>query len=614
MLASAPSRLSLLTAAAAAAALALPGAAGAARYATALVSVPGTLGSQSAVSGDGRQIAYVGTVAGSAHPQIVVRDRLTGATRVASRAPGHDGALADGPANRPSISRDGRYVAFGSTANNLSPDDDDSVANVYRRDLSTGTTTLVSVAPNGTPGNNDSGAPDISPDGRYVAFESEATSLYGLALTGIVNVFLRDLGQNELKWVNQPAVQGGATYGAYNPSVSEGGARVVFDTQHQLILGDDSNGVRDVYMRSMSSASLTIVSRDSSGGGGLKGNASSHSGVISADGSTVAFTSNATNLSTIDDPNVADVFVRDLAAGQTELVSRTGGLVRVGGNGISRAPAISADGRKVAYSTVATNLHYQDSNGVEDVLVLDRDEGSPRLASRAAGSGGVPNESDALEPALSGDGRWVAFSSRSTNLVAGAGGALSSVFARGLADGSPWEPQAPPEGPDPGGGGGGGGGDVPPGGGSGGGGGTGDTPRGGGDTPGAGRPADPALTATPKAKRIAANAPVVLSYVVGERVRLRAVLSRALPGVRFRGRCVARTPKRSKGRSCTRLKQAGARTLKAVAKGGELRLAPPRAGWPAGSYRLVVTATDTAGATTTRTLRLTVVAVRGGRR
>ncbi len=592
-----PSQLTLAALLAGLLALLTPAGAGAAQYATALISEPGSAASQAAMSGDGRRVAYVGTVPGSSAQQVLVRDRVTGTVLVASRAPGHGGALGDDTSTQPSISKDGRYVAFASLAKNLSPDDDDTVLDVFRRDLSTGTTTLVSQTPDGVAGNRQSRNPDISADGRYVAFESEA-QLDPKVLQKAVNVFVRDLGQNEIVWANRSMLtQSGE--GAYNPSISQDGKRVVFDTVEKLIFQDDEYGVRDVYMLQLAGHTLGIVSR-ASGAAGVKANAASHSGVISDDGYAVAFVSSATNLSPYDREEFADVFVRQINTDAVTLLSVTGGFVPIGADAISRGPSISGDGRVVSFTTKATNLIYQHTADTEDVIVVDRSAGWMRLASRSTGSDGAPGNADSIEADLSADGRWVGFGSKSTNLGAG-GGAESSVFARGLSDGSPWETPAPPETPGPGGGG------TP-------GAGTPGTGGGAGAPGGAERSARPGLGGwtrlAAQPKQVGPRAAIKLGYALTAPSRLEVVLARELPGVKVGGRCKP-AGKGSAGKPrCTRSAVVRKASAPAAAS-GQIRLAAPRRGWAPGAYRATVTATDADGAS--RDVRLSVRAATGKR-
>src|SRR5260221_8211665 len=137
--------------------------------------------------------------------------------------------------------------------------------------------------------------------------------------------------------------------------------------------------------------------------------------VISANGRYVAFASKAKNLSRIDKDDVEDIFVRDLKTNRTTLVSRAPGKRGAAGNGDSSNPSISADGRYVAFESYASNLGPADNSTIPDVFVRDLRSGRVFLASRAANGGALATPPSA-HPAISGDGRFVAFDSRGSNL------------------------------------------------------------------------------------------------------------------------------------------------------------------------------------------------------
>lgn len=195
-------------------------------------------------------------------------------------------------------------------------------------------------------------------------------------------------------------------------------------------MAGDTNSVRDVFVRDRQ---LGTTSRVSVGTGGVQGNAASNLGGVSLDGRFVSFTSSASNLVTGDTNGVADVFLRDLAAGTTERVSLgTGGLQ---GNGAAdNGGAVSDDGRYVSFSSVASNLVATDTNGEQDVFVRDRLAASTELVS--VSSGGSQGNGDSHLTAMSGDGLQVSFHSNATNLVAGDDNATTDVFVRNRTNGS----------------------------------------------------------------------------------------------------------------------------------------------------------------------------------
>jgi Tol biopolymer transport system component len=171
--------------------------------------------------------------------------------------------------------------------------------------------------------------------------------------------------------------------------------------------------------------------RVSLGPGGVQGNEQSSGPAISADGRFVAFQSAASNLVPGDTNGAQDIFVRDRQTGTTRRVSVGPGGVQTNAEASSGVPAISADGRFVAFESDATNLVPGDTNGAIDVFVRDRQTGTTRRIS--VGPGGVQGNSDSGGPAISADGRFVAFVSNASNLVPGDSNARFDVFVRGPA-------------------------------------------------------------------------------------------------------------------------------------------------------------------------------------
>lgn len=468
--------------------------ASAAPFETVLVSrangANGALGdgysAEPAISGDGRYVAFVSYSKNLGGPAdgtggVFVRDVVTGATTLVSRANGASGAIADDSSYAPSISADGRQVAFSSYATNLGGHTTGDT-DVYVRDLVDNTTTLVSRATGagGALADDSSYAPSISADGKHVAFKSVADNLGGHADLFTADVYVRDLVGHTTTLVSRATGASGALAdgSSSGPAISGDGRYVAFDTIAQN-LGDHATGMSgDVYVRDVSGATTTLVSRGP-GVSGAVGDDYSAQPAISADGRYVAFESFATTLVAGDDNAHRDVFVRDLVSGTTELVSRAAGLGGALGNDDSDStfrPSLSAHGECVAFQTKATNLVPGDTNGSYDVFVRDRMTHNTELVSRASGAGGALGGGDSMFAAISADFRYAAFQSDASNLVPGDGNASQDVFRRELAGLSTTCATSPGGGP-PGGG--------PPGGGNPGGG-----PPGGGN-PGGGTPLPP---------------------------------------------------------------------------------------------------------------------------
>jgi Tol biopolymer transport system component len=268
---------------------------------------------------------------------------------------------------------------------------------VFSVQAAPGDTTCVSVNPSGMSGNDYSNHANISPDGRYVVFESVATNL--ISGGSAAGIFVRDLQTNQ---TTRLPIDGEA------PVISRGGRYVAFTS---WVLGETADtSMSDVFMYDRQTGATTKVSVDSSG---VQGNGWSDGPAISDDGRYIVFHSDASNLVAGDTNAAGDIFVRDLQTGILERVSiATGGSQADSG---SSDPSISADGRIVVFSSNATNLVSGDSNGKSDIFVRDRTTGVTTRAS--VNSSGVEANLGASDASISGNGRFVSFSSYSSNLM-----------------------------------------------------------------------------------------------------------------------------------------------------------------------------------------------------
>jgi surface antigen len=347
---------------------------------------------------------------------VFVRDLEAGTITLVSRAGGASGAHADGASANPAISDDGRHISFESTATNLGSDDHDAERDVYERDLvDTPKTTLISRAngAGGAPDNQEAFAPAISDDGRTVVFTSYATNLDPADSDNGGDVFLRDGQINLTALVSRASGTVGLKDGSQHATISGDGRYVAFTSQASKLDPADDDKVSDVFVRDLQSGTTTLVSRADTPSG-AKGNGDSWGPAISDDGRHVAFFSYSTNLDPGDSNEKTDVFVRDLQAGTTVLVSRGTGVAGVRGNGDSSGPAISRDGRYVSFESVATTLDPADPDPTMDVYVRDVQAATTTLVSRAAS--GAKGNDVSKGPAISGDGRLVSFTSSATTL------------------------------------------------------------------------------------------------------------------------------------------------------------------------------------------------------
>jgi len=380
------------------------------------------------ISADGRYVAFwspgTNLVEGDTNSfiDVFVRDRQAETTERVSVSSA--GAQGNWDSDYASISADGRYVAFCSGASNLVEGDTNGAADVFVRDREAGTTERVSVSSAGAEGDGGGYWPAISADGRYVAFSSGATNLVESDTNGVVDIFVRDrlAGTTERVSVSSAGAEG--DYGGdYYPAISADGRYVAFFSEATNLVESDTNGVTDTFVRDRLAGTTERVSVSSAG---AEGNGASYWPSISADGRYVAFHADADNLVEGDTNGAADVFVRDREAGATERVSvSTAGAE---GNGASYYPSISGDGRHVAFYSGASTLVAGDSNICWDVFVRDRLLGTTERAS--VSSAGAEGNYDSWWPAISGDGRHVAFHSSASNLVAGDNNVAPDIFVR----------------------------------------------------------------------------------------------------------------------------------------------------------------------------------------
>jgi Tol biopolymer transport system component len=322
-----------------------------------------------------------------------------------------DGTQANDETWSPSISADSRYVAFSSHASNLVPDDNNDDADVFVHDRATGATTRVSIAGDGTEGDYFSSEPSLSGDGRYVAFSSYATNLVPGDTNSFTDVFVHDRTTGETTRVSVASDGSQGNWYAYSPSISADGRYVAFDSRADNLIPNDANFYHDVYVHDRATGEIEVVSVASNG---VQANNEAWSPSISADGRYVAFASFATNL-TPNDGDYWDVYVHDRVMGETTLVSAAND--GTAGNEDSSAPRISADGRFVAFASLADNLVPDDTNGFEDIFVHDRV--TRQTVRVSVSSNGTEGNDTSYDPSISAAGRYVAFTSFADNLALG---------------------------------------------------------------------------------------------------------------------------------------------------------------------------------------------------
>jgi len=287
----------------------------------------------------------------------------TGATALVSVSSGE--VAAELGADEPAVSADGRYVAFTSSSTNLvrGRGDTNSAEDVFVRDRAARTTGRVSVSTHQAQALGDSGRPAISGDGRYVAFFSSAPDLVGGDSNAAGDYFVRDRGTGRTRRVSVDSRErqsaGDGAFDGELPGVSEDGRFVVFSSVAGDLVPGDTNGVRDVFVRDRARGTTRRVSVSS---GETQGTGPSGFPAVSADGRFVAFFSSADNLVRADTNGGGDYFLRDLRYGTTRRVSVATGDRQASGTDFAASPGISTGGRYVAFSSDSSDLVRGDTN------------------------------------------------------------------------------------------------------------------------------------------------------------------------------------------------------------------------------------------------------------
>lgn len=381
----------------------------------------GSVGDQGAefpaLSADGRFVAFATGSSNFARADangdddVFVHDRWTGVTECISVTP--LGSPGDGRSGRPWLSADGRFVAFWSTAADLVPGDTNGQADAFLRDRRLARTVLVSVASDGTLGNDLSTAEGVSDDGRYVCFESLATNLVPGDSNGGSDVFLRDRATGSTFCVSVTPSGAVANGLSSRPRLSADGRRVAFDSRATDLLGSTSGGFRAVYMRDMITGQTAHVS--------LASSSDYWCGSISGDGNAVGYWGG------LDTTGGWDVYVFDVSTGSTTEVSVSS--QGASSDAHSSHPVLSFDGQRIVFSSLADNLVPDDVNTGQDHFLRDRSQGTTEIISLTAQGGQLQGPSH--DATLSADGRHAAFVTAAADVVPYPGTDLD-VYARDL--------------------------------------------------------------------------------------------------------------------------------------------------------------------------------------
>ena len=349
---------------------------------------------------------------------------------------GPGGVAPDDDSGSPVISQDGKRVAFDSTATNLVANDTNDARDVFVRFLESNTTKRVSVSSSEqeTEFGFDSGLPAISKTGKLIAFESYAPNLVSGDTNDFGDVFVRNLGSGTTRRVSVKSNGTQANGDSYYAAIDPLGLFVSFSSYADNLAGTDTNASSDVFVHHNGKTTRVSVNNNGAGANSYSEDSAVTSKCRTIDNksvcnATIAFTSGATNLASNDDNDTEDVFVRSL--GKTKRVSidsdeHEGDLFDPSGH-----PSISSNGRYVAFwSDADLTPTDNDLNGFGDVYVRDRQTATTRLVS--LGPNGQAGNRLSEQPAISADGRWVAFHSTATTLdTLGADNLTFDIFLRG---------------------------------------------------------------------------------------------------------------------------------------------------------------------------------------
>lgn len=380
------------------------------------------------ISGDGRYIAFE-SMASNLVPgdtnglqDVFIHDRRTGRTSRVSV--GSNGRQADGMSWLGSITDDGRLVAFESDAANLVPGDTNRATDVFVHDRETGQTSLVSVRSDGKQANKDSMGGAITSRGRLVAFDSFATNLVRRDRNRRLDVFVHDrrTGETTCASLNPRGNPGsGQSDGS---RLSSRGRFVLFRSWATDLVSDDTNRNFDVFLHDRKTGETIRVNVSSEG---EQARGDSDGGTISANGRFIGFESDAPNLVPDDHNGIYDSFVYDRKTHRTMRIS-----LRPGGREAKQesfTPSFSATGRYMSFGSWDPKLVRGDTNGAADVFVYDRRTGKTTRVS--VGTGETQARLGGYSGSMSLSGRWVVFDSDAANLVPGDTNRRCDVFLRG---------------------------------------------------------------------------------------------------------------------------------------------------------------------------------------
>jgi Tol biopolymer transport system component len=308
---------------------------------------------------------------------VFMKDTQSGATTLVSSDSA--GVQGDGHSQRPAISGDGRFVAFTSSSTSLVADDGNGAADIFIKDTRSGALEVVSSNAAWVPGNRESDLPSISTDGRFVAFKSLADDLVEGDVNGVADVYLKDIQTGAVALVSADAagVPGNAASGFDSLAMSGDGRFVIFESEADDLVEGDVNGKRDVFLKDMQSGAIALVSTDTAG---VQADDDSYTSVaVTTDGVMAFFSSNANNLVPGDTMNKPDLFRKNTQTGVIDIISTDS--TGIFGDGASDSLSITPEGFLVVFSSDASNLIPEDTNNKTDIFLKDTQTGETVIIS-----------------------------------------------------------------------------------------------------------------------------------------------------------------------------------------------------------------------------------------
>lgn len=395
---------------------------------------------RASVSDDGRFVAFTSSASNlvpndnNSASDVFLRDNLLRTTTLVSINIAGTGS-ANSASFSPSISGDGRYIVFVSTATDLDPAKSSTQQDIFVRDMQLGMTSLVSRAtgPIGTASNGNSGAPQISKSGRFVVYHSNATNLDPADTDTLNDIYVRDLVLLSTTLISRADGVNGAKgmpngvspQGSIFPSICRDGHLIVYESDSSGLAPTKNQGgpvagtLLNIYMRDTNASTTVRLSVAPVNGGGFTDpDGLSEHATISGDGNSVSFRSFASNLVQKNDNN-PDIYWRSVTTPPSDPNFNPGfQVMSVHTSGVRAGsgcdfPMVSETGTLVVWDSPSTSLVDNDTNGVRDCFMHDRNSG---ITSRVSVStyGGELN-AQSLKPVLSANNAYVVFYTEATN-------------------------------------------------------------------------------------------------------------------------------------------------------------------------------------------------------